>query len=769
MTFSWRAFAMRVDSRSSLPAAVAALLVVLCAGPWVSQARAQANKASVRVAAEAALGGITVEQQAAQQAALRAELVAGLPEGTLEAPIRVELTPQDRADLGEPADRQGQAPLRVGVVKAILPAIEVANGKGLDRGVVEKQDDGTSVWALSMTAPEAQAIRLHFTNFSLPTGAKMYFFSTTSQAHGPFVGAGRGGTGEFWTRSIAGETGVIVLRFKEADRDKISFSIADLGYVKGRGPQPDEQSHDDWPCSDNAPCVVDANCVSGTPADVAMDAVAKMEWIQGPFIYTCSGGLVADTDPGTQIPYFLTANHCLSSNNSSLETFFFYTTDACNGGCPDGLATGGTPPPASTIGVTVMATGSAGDFTLLQLDEAPPAGTTYLGWNNSPVAFTHGAALYRISNPNFGPQAYSQHSVDASAPTCTSWPRGQRIYSNDEVGATMGGSSGSPVLNSAGEVVGQLSGCCGFNCGNVCDSASNSTVDGALAFYWDSVAEFLDPDVGCTTDPDCDDLDACTDDVCSGGVCSNTPISCPVGEVCVAGVCEPDVCDHDLTCDVGEDCLNCPDDCPSGSGASCGNGVCEAGDGEDCVSCPDDCNGKQNGRPSGRFCCGDGDGQNPADCNDSVCTSDGFACTDVPAVGSCCGDAVCEGSEDGFNCEIDCGPPPVCGDGNCDPGEDQCSCATDCGDPPAGETICNDGFDEDCDGLTDCNDPDCDGDPVCVIACDGDGVCESGEDCLTCPSDCSGKTNGQPWNRYCCGDGIPQDPEGDGAICDGNY
>lgn len=100
----------------------------------------------------------------------------------------------------------------------------------------------------------------------------------------------------------------------------------------------------------------------------------------------------------------------------------------------------------------------------------------------------------------------------------------------------------------------------------------------------------------------------------------------------------------------------------SGSGASCGNGVCEPGDGEDCVSCPQDCAGKQNGKPSGRFCCDDGDGQNPLACSDPLC---GGSCTDVPSAPTCCGDLTCEGVEDGFSCEIDCGPPPVCGDGIC--------------------------------------------------------------------------------------------------------
>ena len=38
--------------------------------------------------------------------------------------------------------------------------------------------------------------------------------------------------------------------------------------------------------------------------------------------------------------------------------------------------------------------------------------------------------------------------------------------------------------------------------------------------------------------------------------------------------------------------------------STCGNGVCGAG--EDCLSCPGDCPGKRNGKPSSRYCCGNG-------------------------------------------------------------------------------------------------------------------------------------------------------------------
>lgn len=51
----------------------------------------------------------------------------------------------------------------------------------------------------------------------------------------------------------------------------------------------------------------------------------------------------------------------------------------------------------------------------------------------------------------------------------------------------------------------------------------------------------------------------------------------------------------------------------------------------------------------------------------------------------------------------------------------------------------------------------------------GNGVCEAGEDCSSCASDCDGVTGGKPANRFCCGNGVAEGPEGDGSICDGNY
>ena len=146
--------------------------------------------------------------------------------------------------------------------------------------------------------------------------------------------------------------------------------------------------------------------------------------------------------------------------------------------------------PLSQIYVSTAQTPS--DYTLLALDELPPQGAVYLGWNNTPVADVNGTPLYRISHPSGAPQGYSEHEVDTSRGTCRSWPRGPWIYSEDTFGATEGGSSGSPVVNVNGQIVGQLSGACGYNVSDECDSVANATVDGAFAAYFDQVSQWLD-------------------------------------------------------------------------------------------------------------------------------------------------------------------------------------------------------------------------------------------------------------------------------------
>lgn len=442
--------------------------------------------------------GLTVEQELAKQVRLSRSLLSELPAAALDHPVRVRLDADQAAAVDKGSRRE--SPLRIGVVQTMAPAITVA---GLDKTTGDP--GGTFTWGSVIRVDDAGAIRLHIENLSLPRGAALYVYSRSGEAYGPYTGAGPDGSGDLWTTAVFGREAILQLRFAGAPSAaalrRVALRVTEVGLITrkfagdlaGILPTPFDDKIDKalWPCG-NQSCLIDANCSNVAAANPAKLAVAKMEWISGQFIFTCTGGLISDNNP-SQSNFLLTANHCFSKNNVARNVSFYwrYVTTGCNATCPTNTGW-----PFKTTGATVSASAVKGDFTLVHLNANPPAGSVFLGWTSAPVANTNGAHLYRISNPIFGPQVYSQHDVDTSVGTCTGWPRGRQIYSRDITGAIDGGSSGSPILNASSQIVGQLSGTCGTAPEEVCSSGpgeADATVDGAFAFYFPTVQPILNP------------------------------------------------------------------------------------------------------------------------------------------------------------------------------------------------------------------------------------------------------------------------------------
>ncbi|HXH28602.1 MAG TPA: trypsin-like peptidase domain-containing protein [Candidatus Polarisedimenticolia bacterium] len=532
--------------------AIAVAIVAILAAP-VARAAAPGY---ARAAGYTLTTGPSLDELVSNRIALQASIADELPAGVLANPVMVNLTADETKDL---SDRElataFRGPAVVGLTKSMNAHVRFTDldsrlisttPRRTSVGTAQLTSDGGFIWALAVRSQDASGMRLHLKNVDLPSAADLYWMNMSGEIYGPYQGRGYNGNGDFWTHTISGSEGVLVLRHYgpngAAEMQHSQFVISDLGHVGPAFAGVLGASAETF-CSYNASCVLNASCsTTDPPANPAKNAVARMQWISGPYIYTCTGGLIADTaQSGTR--NFLTANHCLSTNSvaSSLETYFQYSIP-CGATCPGQLSPGGT----RVAGASVQSTSTGGDYTLLLLssNDALPSGTVFLGWNSSPIANTNGAALYRISHPAFAPQAYSRHSVDTSAPTCTGWPRGQRIYSRDQEGATEGGSSGSPVLNANSEIVGQLSGACGYNTGNACDAVSNATVDGAFAYYYSNISSILDnggggctptenPEVSCSDgiDNDCDGLTDSADPDCTP-TCTpteNPEVSCSDG------------------------------------------------------------------------------------------------------------------------------------------------------------------------------------------------------------------------------------------------
>jgi len=119
------------------------------------------------------------------------------------------------------------------------------------------------------------------------------------------------------------------------------------------------------------------------------------------------------------------------------------------------------------------------------------------------------------------------------------------------------------------------------------------------------------------------ELDDGSDPVCEDGTCDSLgEDSCSCSEDCglppgIENSCS-DAVDND--CDGATDCDDL--DCTGNSSCSCNNdGICDYDIGEDCNNCSSDCAGKSNGKPSGRYCCGDGIDQS-AELNDPTLCGD---------------------------------------------------------------------------------------------------------------------------------------------------
>ena len=440
------------------------------------------------------------EVHSALRADAYARLTAERPEGVADRPLTIAVSADERAALG--VNDPGTKKLRVGTVKGLNASIrfddlspaELRGRRVRTHGVLQGTDDGGLVWTASVRSEGAAALQFRIYGFFLPPRAELWVYNAAGETHGPYTWAGPEGTREFWTHSVSGAEAFVQLRMRgpvsQGDLQRLGFVIADVAHVDDaslRGSGPDASPAAGF-CSYNASCVESGECATADWNN-ARNAVAHIRFVSGGWVYICSGGLVASS--GSPGPYFLTANHCISRDReaSSMEAYFRYRSTTNCGSSPTGCGGPGSSP--RTRGATIVSTNRTGDYTLLRLSESAPTGSYFLGWSTTAVANANTTPLYRLSHPGGAPQAYSTHQVDTSKGTCTSWPRGSWIYSRDTFGATEGGSSGSPVLNSSAQVVGQLSGACGFNVSNNCDRDSNATVDGAFAGYYSAVAPYL--------------------------------------------------------------------------------------------------------------------------------------------------------------------------------------------------------------------------------------------------------------------------------------
>lgn len=366
------------------------------------------------------------------------------------------------------------------------PALRV--GPGIGRFDVDR---GSAIWATRVVVPGAGSLALVIDGLDLPPGLALFVYTPDGDIDGPYAGHGPHGDGFQWSREMRGEELLVELRSTTSitlsTLRRARFTLSKVAWLGG------DESLPASGCPDNVPCVNSAECYASSsvpPMDWLRRAVALVYYTKdgGASFYGCSGALITDrSDSG--IPYFITAAHCFSSQQTASTARFYwdYRKTGCNGTCRHRSEF------QNQQGSTLLYTSEQQDVTFLRLSSQPPGARTYLGWSAANIA--PGTTLHRVAHPYYQPQSYSAHQVlSASQSTsCNRLPRPDFIYSRTVVGGTEGGSSGGVAVTAEGRIVGQLYGDCGSNLSNECDHANNNTVDGAFARYFSSISRWLDP------------------------------------------------------------------------------------------------------------------------------------------------------------------------------------------------------------------------------------------------------------------------------------
>jgi hypothetical protein len=232
--------------------------------------------------------------------------------------------------------------------------------------------------------------------------------------------------------------------------------------------------------------------------DVVKKAVALLNLGNG---YLCSAALLNNA-LNDKTPYLLTANHCLENSNPALWTVRFNWVSP-SPVCATGGESGDIQTNFTISGAELKANNGLSDFALVQLFDAIPESwdVVFAGWDNTDnnpefeVGIHHpNGDIMKICRDDSGAE-----KVDANGTQV--WLIGGGSHGSGdgwEIGTTESGSSGSPLFNEHGKIIGQL-----YAGQSACDGQENNNdydIYGRFAVSWDAgnspetrLQDWLDP------------------------------------------------------------------------------------------------------------------------------------------------------------------------------------------------------------------------------------------------------------------------------------
>jgi hypothetical protein len=360
------------------------------------------------------------------------------------------------------------------------------------------KEKGLKVWQLHINISDYAGLALYFDAFELDNNARFFVFDAGgTTVIGAFSGDSKGNAGQFSTRPVY-STHIIIQLEVPADKSDFLFSISELGFV-----YPENKNERGIGNSGN--CNVNVNCPEGAQWQSQKNGVARILVKLGNSLFWCSGSLVNNTrQDGT--PYFLTANHCGPNVGAAdlNQWLFYFNYESEN--CTNPLI---EPVPNTMTGASFLASSpgqvdQTSDFMLLMLNQDVPDTYEpfYNGWSAVNSITSSGVGIHHPSGDIKKISTFTNQPISSSFGTGQTGPD-QRYWrltwsaTESGHGVTEGGSSGSPLFDNNGRIVGALTGGAAS-----CANLLGPDFYGKFSYSWESnglaanrqLKPWLDPD-----------------------------------------------------------------------------------------------------------------------------------------------------------------------------------------------------------------------------------------------------------------------------------